>query len=108
AFPLVEGTVAHRVWHALRSAVRVRASLPVMHAAVESVVLDPVNPAVLAWERRSPGQSLVALHNFSEHPQVWPRWAVPLPGRLTDTLTGTAVDGDEPLVLGAYEVRWLV
>ncbi|MBC7374735.1 MAG: alpha-amylase [Frankiales bacterium] len=108
AFPLVEGTVAHRVWHALRSAVRVRASLPVMHAAVESVVLAPVNPAVLAWERRSPGQSLVALHNFSEHPQVWPRWAVPLPGRLTDTLTGTAVDGDVPLVLGAYEVRWLV
>ena len=108
AFPLADGSVAHRVWHALRSAVRVRASLPVLHAAVESVLLDPVNPAVLAWERRALGQCVVALHNVSEHPQVWPRWAVPLDGRLTDALTGATYDADEPLVLEAYEVRWLV
>ena len=108
AFPLVEGTVGHRVWHTLRSAVRVRATLPVMHAAVVSVMLDPINPAVLAWERRGPGQAMVALHNLSEHPQAWPRWAVPLPGSVTDMLTGATVQGDEPLVLEAYEVRWLV
>ena len=101
------GTVEHRVWQGLRSAVRVRASLPAMHASVEASMLDPVNPAVLAWARRGLWQTVVALHNVSEQPQVWPRWAVPLAGGLLDTLTGRVAD-DDPLVLAPYEVRWLV
>ena len=103
----VPGTVEHRVWQGVRAAARVRASLPAMHASVETVVLDAVNPAVLAWMRRAPSQAVVMLHNVSEHEQVWPRPAVPLDGALTDALTGHAVD-DDPLVLTPYEVRWLL
>ena len=102
----VEGTLEHRVWHALRAAVRVRTSLPALHAAVESEPLDPVNPAVFAFVRRAPGQTLVALHNVSEHPQVWPRWAVPLEGPLQEALTGSVVGED--LVLEPYGALWLV
>ena len=102
-----EGTVEHRVWHGLREAVRARAGMPAMHAAVQAQLLDPVNPAVVSWVRRSPEQTVVAVHNLTEHTQVWPRWAVPLDGPLTDVLTGRT-GSDDPLVLEAYEVRWLV
>ena len=102
-----EGTVEHRVWHGLRAAVRARSGIPAMHAAVEPELIDPVNPAVVSWVRRSPAQTVVAVHNMTEHQQVWPRWAVPLDGLLTDALTGRTCL-DDPLVLEAYEVRWLV
>ena len=102
----VQGTLEHRVWHGLRSAVRVRGRQAALHAAVESELLDPVNPAVLAFARRAPTQTLVALHNMSEHPQGWPRWAVPLDGPLVDALTGTPRDDD--IALGPYAVVWLV
>ena len=102
----VLGTVEHRVWHGLREAVRVRAGQPALHAAVDVELLDPVNPAVLAFARRSNAQTLVALHNLTEHPQVWPRWAVPLDGALVDVLTAAALGED--LVLAPYAVLWLV
>ncbi|MCW2616704.1 MAG: ams [Frankiales bacterium] len=103
----VDGTVEHRVWQAIRSAVEVRSAMPAMHASYEAELLDPVNPAVAAWVRRAPAQTVVALHNLSESPQVWPRWAVPLDGPLRDALTGAAVD-DDLVVLGPYDVRWIV
>ena len=102
----VEGTLEHRVWHALRDRARVRATLPAMHAAWESALLDPVADAVLGWVRRTPGQDLVALHNVSEHRQVWPRAAVPLDGPLHDALGSRDVEGD--VVLEAYDAVWLV
>jgi amylosucrase len=102
-----EGTVEHRVWHALRERAAVRAGLPALHAAIEAEPLDAVNSAVLGWVRRAPGQVLVALHNTSEHLQVWPRSALPLAGELHDVLA------DEPLphgdvALAPYACRWLV
>ena len=98
------GTLEHRVWSALRDAVRVRAALPAMHASIEAELLDPVNPSVLAFVRRAPGQTVVALHNVSPEPQLWPRGEVPLPDPLTDALTGSTAG----LVLPAYGCLWLV
>jgi amylosucrase len=100
----VEGTVEHRVWTALRRAVAVRSCLPAMHGSIEAELLDPVNPSVLAWVRRAPAQTLVALHNLSPEPQVWPREAVPLPDPLTDALSGSTAG----LALPPYGVLWLV
>ena len=100
----VEGTVEQRLWSGLRHAQQVRASLPAMHAAVPARLLDPVNPSVVAWERRSPDQVLVALHNTSREPQLWPREAVPLPDPLHDALSGTSPG----LVLPPYACLWLV
>jgi amylosucrase len=99
-----QGSLEHRVWSALRHAAAVRAGLPAMHASVESELLDPVNPAVLAWVRRAPAQTLVALHNLSPEPQLWPRDAVPLPDPLWDALSGVSAG----LVLPPYGVLWLV
>jgi amylosucrase len=100
----VDGTVEHRVWAALRHAAQVRAGLPSLHASVEAELLEPVNPSVLAWVRRAPSQTLVALHNMSPEPQLWPREAVPLPDPLWDALSGTTAG----LVLPPYGVLWLV
>jgi amylosucrase len=103
------GALEHRVWWGLRHAQSVRSRQPALHAGVDPVVLDPVNPAVLGLLRRHPAQELVVLANVSEHPQVWPRWAVPLAGELHDLLTGRAPEGDGGgLVLGPYAVLWLV
>ena len=102
-----QGTVEHRVWHALRDRARTRAGLPSLHAAVEVELLDAVNPAVLGWVRRAPTQQLVALHNLSEHWQIWPRAAVPAAGPALDALTGEVLP-DTDLVLAPYGCRWLV
>ena len=104
----VDGTVEHRVWHALRRVVAARSGLPALHASYEVELLDPVVPTVLAWARRAPGQVLVALHNTSEHPQTWPRSAVPLAGPLHDVLAGEVLSEDGDVELGPYGCRWLV
>jgi amylosucrase len=100
----VAGTVEQRVWSSLTAAVRVRAGLPALHAAVPTTLLDPVNPAVVAWVRHAPAQTLVALHNTRSTPQVWPREAVPLPDPLLDALSGSTAG----LVLPPYGCLWLV
>ena len=108
----VPGTVEHRVWNDLRARVQVRSRQPALHAATEAELLDPVDPAVLAWVRRVPGHALVALHNTSEDVRLWPRHAVPLWGPLRDVLTGQdEADGlvqDGGVVLEPYACRWLV
>jgi amylosucrase len=103
------GTIEHRMWTSLRRAIDVRASLPAMHASIESRMLDPVNPAVVASIRAHPVQPVAAVYNVSDQEQSWPRWAVPLDGSLTDALTGRTVDGSaDALVLRPYEALWLV
>ena len=103
----VAGSVEQAVWQTLRARARVRAGLPALHAGVEAEPLDAVNAAVLAWVRRAPTQSLVALHNMSEHWQIWPRAAVPLAGPPNDVLAGEELP-DTDLVLAPYACRWLV
>ena len=88
---------------------RARAEQPTMRAAYEPDLLDPVNPAVFAFARRAPGQTLVALHNLSEREQEWPVSAVPLEGALVDVLTGEPPQArGGVLVLGPYAACWLV
>ncbi len=103
------GSLEHRVWHTLRSAVRARAGLVSMHAAVEADLLDSANPAVFAFARRHPAQTLVALNNVTEQHQWWPREDVPLGGSLWDALSDEPPSGDEDgLRLAPYEARWLI
>jgi len=105
----VEGSVEHRVWHALRDAVRVRAGLVAMHASVEADLLEPVNPAVFAIARRHPAQTVIGLFNMTEQHQWWPRSGVPLEGDLRDALTGAPPAGDlNGFQLGPYDACWLV
>jgi amylosucrase len=105
----VEGTLEHRVWSALRSAVRVRAGQPTMHASVEPELLDPAHGAVLGFVRRTPGAALVALHNLSDSPAEWPSDAVPLDGALLDVLTGEPPQARGGVLhLEPYEALWLV
>ena len=68
----------------------------------------PASEAALPLMRRSPEQQLVALHNTTEHRQVWPRWAVPLGGPLHDVLSGDVFPEGSDVVLEPYAVRWLV
>ena len=79
-----------------------------MHASVETELLDPPMNEVLMTRRRHPAQTVVALHNMSEHDQWVPRAAVPVHGPLVDALTGEAVhESDGSVLLSAYRVLWL-
>jgi amylosucrase len=105
----VDGTVEHRVWLGLRSAVQVRAGQPALHASVDPELLDPVNPGVFAFVRHAPGTTLVALHNVTDDVQEWPVAAVPLEGALHDVLADGAPEAQGGiLVLQPYDVLWLV
>jgi amylosucrase len=103
------GTVEHRVWQALRRAVVIRSRLSAMHASVPADILTPVTPAVLAWARRHPRQTVVALHNVSGRPHTWPLAAIPVGGALIDALTGRppTVSGYD-VELEPYDVLWLI
>ncbi len=103
-----EGTLEHRVWHAIRDTIAVRAALPALDASVESEVLDPMNPAVLVLIRRHPSQTLVGVYNVSPKEQLLPRWVVPIGNWASDALTGEQPMDDGPLTLAGYQVRWFV
>jgi amylosucrase len=105
----VVGTVEHRVWTGLRDAVQVRAAQPAMHASVEPELLDPADPAVLGFVRRTRGAVLVALHNLSDRDASWPVQDLPIDGALADVLTGQPPEAVGGVVrLAPYEVLWLV
>ena len=104
----VEGTVEHRVWHGLRHAASVRAGLPSMDAAVETEVMDPVNPAVLVFQRRAATQTMIGIYNVTPEPQRLPRWVVSLGNWAVDALTGETPLTDREIILEPYQTRWLV
>lgn len=102
------GTTEHRVWHALRHMITVRATLPSLEATGESAIMDPVNPAVLVLTRNHPVQTLVGVYNLTPEPQRLARWAVPVGNAAVDALTEDAGLSEADLNLAPYEVRWFV
>ena len=102
------GTLEHRVWHDLRHAIAVRASLPSLDASVESEILEPVNPKVLVLVRRAPTQTLVEVYNMAPTPQTLPRWVVAVGNWAWDALTEQTPLTDGPLTLEPYQTRWFV
>jgi amylosucrase len=89
---------------------RVRASLPALHSAVESELVETPNPAVLAVVRRHAAGDLVQLYNVSEEWQRVPAWIL---GTLADRAVVDRLEGaaprveDDHLVLPPYAALWL-
>jgi amylosucrase len=104
----IEGTFEHRVWHAIRHSVTVRAALPSLDASVETEILDPVNPAVLVFIRRHQNQTMVGVYNVTPDAQLLPRWVIPLGNWAWDALTEETPLTDADLRLDGYQARWFV
>ena len=104
----IEGTVEHRIWHNLRHLIAVRSSLPSLDASVESEIFDPVNPAVLVFQRRYQTQTMIGVYNMTTESQKLPRWVIPLGNWAWDALTDETPLTDRPLTLAGYQVRWFV
>jgi amylosucrase len=102
------GTVEHRVWHGIRHAISVRAALPSLDASMETEIVDPVNPGVLVFLRRVPGQTMVGVYNMTPDEQSLPRWVIPVGNWAWDALTEESPLTDGPLRLAAYQARWFV
>ncbi|HET9873582.1 MAG TPA: alpha-amylase family protein [Propionibacteriaceae bacterium] len=103
-----EGTLEHRVWHALRHAISVRSALPALDGSIESEIADPVNPGVLILLRRAPTQTMVGLYNVTPDHQGLPRWTVPLGDDAWDALTDETPLSFGDVWLEPYQCRWLV
>ena len=97
-----EGTVAGRIFQALRRLERIRGAEQVFRADAQVTLPESGSPSVLALCRRYGGEALTALFNFSEHPQT----AQCPQGPLTDLVTGQRVEGGS-LTLPGYGFMWL-
>lgn len=103
-------TVAGRMFGVLRHLAQVRAALPALHAAVESVPVHTSNPAVLAVVRRHAAGDLVQLYNVSED---WQRCDAGVLGTLRHRALVDHLGGEVPstedgqLVLPPYAAAWL-
>ena len=97
-----ESTVPGRIFQALRRLETIRGEEQVFRSDAEVTLPDPGNSSVLAVSRRYGGEELIALFNFSEHPQT-----VLCPaGKRTDLVSGEQVEGGT-LTLPGYGFLWL-
>jgi amylosucrase len=97
----------------VRSLVRARASLPHLHAAVESQVLDPRDPGVLLVARQHPLGPMLGAYNMMAEPRHVPVQVLRDlgldPTRVVDHLSGVAPEiRDDGVQLPAYGAVWLV
>ena len=103
------GSVANRIFVALRRLIDTRRSLASLHAAVSTECTTGSNPAVVVFRRRHAAGSLVQVYNVSEFAQEVDRADLrPLTGeRLVEHLSGDLVDASAPLRIPAYGTWWL-
>jgi len=91
-----------------RELIRVRQASPALVGGSFAWVQPGANPAIAAYLRECPQQSVLALHNLSGQNQPF---AMPLSksGKVKDLLSGEtiAADGMLRLTLGSLEYRWL-
>ena len=109
---LDETTVPGRVFADLRDLVRVRGSLPQLHASVETRIGPVDDPGVLVTLRDHPMGRLIGVHNVTPDWRMWPGWRVHELGvdAAVDELSGDRLHwGDDGNVwLPPYAVHWLV
>ena len=103
-------TIEGRVFDGLRHLAHVRATIPSLHAAVESVPLDIGTEGVLALARRHPAGAMVELYNVSDRWQRVRADAVTSVGieRTWDRLSAFAPVSDSGFYdLPPYAAWWL-
>ncbi|MBM6400378.1 alpha-amylase family protein [Phycicoccus sp. MQZ13P-5] len=104
-------TVAGRVFGDLVALVRARASLPHLHASVETRIGPVDDPGVLVTLRDHPLGRMAGVYNVTPEPRVWPGWRVHELGLAdaVDAVTGSPLpwgpDGD--VHLPPYAALWL-
>ncbi len=97
-----ESTVPGRIFQGLRRLETIRGKEQTFRADAETGLLDAQNGSVLAIRRRYGGEELIALFNFSEHPQT----AACTEGTMTDLVSGQKMEGGA-LTLPGYGFLWL-
>jgi amylosucrase len=100
----------HGIQAGVRHLVRVRASLPHLHAAVPAEVLDPRDPGVLLVARRHPLGTMLAAFNVTATPRHVPVSVLHDLGlsSVVDHVAGTPPTlRDGAVQLAPYQAVWL-
>lgn len=99
-------SVEGRIFSGLRRMIAVRSQTPAF-AGQDTTFIDKGSPQVFGTLRRSEGQRVLALANFSQEAQTVAASTLrPYGQRFTDLLTGETVPADD-LTLDAYRFVWL-
>jgi len=108
------GTLEGRLFAGVRHLAQVRAALPGLHAAVESVPVDVEAAGVLGLHRRHPAGALLQLYNLTPTWQRVPGWKVEQligtgPAGVWDHLSGVAptTGSDGGYHLPPYAAWWV-
>jgi amylosucrase len=104
------GTVAERIFSGLVALAEARRRTPQLHAATPVEGVDLQQPQLLAFTRRHPLGTLVAVHNVTEQPQRVSPMALYLVGhdRPADRIAGRPARVDHgQVVLDPYQAVWL-
>ena len=101
--------ISAKVFSAIANLIKVRKTLPALHAAVTTEAFTTSKDAVLVFRRRHASGSMIQVYNLSEKPQVLEASALwPLTGtQFTEHLSGKQfrISGSE--VLPPYASWWL-
>ena len=99
----VSGTIAYKIFTALRKLETIRTNHPIFSADAEFYTVDSGSDAVLTIIRRRGDETLTALFNFSEYEQQ----VYPGSGASVDLASGETVYLDH-VFLPPYGFRWLL
>jgi amylosucrase len=94
-------TVSGRIYQQLQQLIQTRSQLPVLGAG-STLILANENPHLFLYQRQLADQQLVAIVNFSEHPQ---RCSAELADVWYDEITKQQLRA--PFQLAPYQVLWL-
>lgn len=98
------GTLEWRFFDEMVRLIRLRKALPALRNGGMSVV-ETGNRHLFGFVRRNGGHRILAVHNFSETPQVMA--ADRLKGGGTDLLTRARIEPGEDLALDGYRFVWI-
>jgi len=105
------GTVAGRMFGALRGLITARARLPHLHASVAAEVPEVADPGILPVLRRHPLGVLLELYNVTESWRAWPGWRLAELGLAAgvDQISGDGIaNGDDGnLWLPPFAALWI-
>jgi len=99
-------TPGGQIFQRLRRLIELRKMHPAF-GAEEMSVIETGNDHVFGFVRAGGGQRILALVNFSEHPQTLSAFMLNLPPRLTDLIAGENLPLAGGLNLRPYQVVWL-
>lgn len=95
-----------RILAGMLGLIKVRKSLPSLHAATSTEVFTTDNPSVLVFRRKHAAGTITQIYNLSEKSQYFESWGVAF-GDYTENISGRAMHFNGKVNIPPYAYWWL-